>query len=436
MKRLLPILCAALLLSAPVFAADSTSEPTEKPATESKEKGGDKFAPDAKKEPKDGVLVNYQPGNEKAKTGKITGSYAQIRENPSLNAPSVGKKVRGDSYTVINESRNWLRVRFEDGLEGYLYSKGSAQDSESESAAEPKAEPMGLPPLPDLAGASGTPDAKGKEKTEEKVAKTDESGSKNVKSEKASEMDSGKAAKDDKVEKDGKDSKEAKAATDAKASKDKKEKKDSKDKKDAKEAKDTKDKADEKASGKKTLAEASVPGEGTTGPRAVTSSRTAEDYYNQAIELFERKRYSEALEANKSALELAPRNAEILNNLGNCLYKLDQLDEAVSRWKEALGLSPRSAKICNNLGIAYYQNDDNAKAIEYYKKAVLFEPQFPDPYYNLASVYGFKGQFNEALEYYKKYLEFPVDQTMKRLTEERIDYCEKQLALAVKKKGK
>jgi Tfp pilus assembly protein PilF len=168
----------------------------------------------------------------------------------------------------------------------------------------------------------------------------------------------------------------------------------------------------------------------TVTPGAVSTTKTAEEFYNEAIDLYEKRRYSQALEANRAALAQAPRNSEILNNLANCLFKMGKVEEAVTNWKKALEIAPKSAKICNNLGIAYYQMDQNDRAIEFYQKAILFEPQFADAYYNLASVFGFKGRFKEALDYYRKFLEFTPDKTMRRLTEERIDYCQKQIQAA------
>lgn len=163
-------------------------------------------------------------------------------------------------------------------------------------------------------------------------------------------------------------------------------------------------------------------------PDVVAYSGTAEELYNEAIKLYEKRKYSEALEKNLAASKKAPKNAEILNNLGNCQFKLGRIEESLSSWKEALKLSPRSGKICNNLGIAYYQLDKPNDAIEYYKKAITFEPDFADPHYNLASVYGFTGEYEESVKYYKKYLEFKPDNTMRRLAEERIAYCEKQFS--------
>lgn len=163
-------------------------------------------------------------------------------------------------------------------------------------------------------------------------------------------------------------------------------------------------------------------------PAAVVDyAGSAEEIYNEAIKLYEAKKYVQALEKNQLALKKAPQNAEILNNVGNCLFKLGRVEEALEYWKNALKISPRSGKICNNLGIAYYQLDKNKDAVEYYKKATLFEPEFPDPYYNLASVQGFTGKFADAIVSYRKFLEFSPDLTMKKLAEERIAYCERQI---------
>ncbi len=163
-------------------------------------------------------------------------------------------------------------------------------------------------------------------------------------------------------------------------------------------------------------------------------SGTAEELYNEAIKLYEKKKYVQALEKNQLALKKAPQNAEVLNNIGNCQFKLGRIEEALESWKEALKITPKSGKICNNLGIAYYQLDKNKDAIEYYKKAILFEPEFPDPYYNLASVQGFTGKFADAIINYRKFLEFSPDATMKKLAEERIAYCEKHVEKEAPKK--
>ncbi len=288
------------------------------------------------------LLIN--PASAKENTGFVRGSYVNLRADKKFNSPIVGKKMRGDTYKVLFEDRNWVRVEFADGVKGWLYRTLVERSAEPESATVAE------------------------KKEEEKVEKKEE--------------------KEKLPEKKPEKKVEARP---------------------------------EKKQEKKT---SEVPAR----PAAVVDiSGSAEELYNEAIELYEKKKYIQALEKNELALRKAPQNAEIINNIGNCQFKLGRVEDALNSWKNALKISPRSGKICNNLGIAYYQLDKNKDAIEYYQKAILFEPEFPDPYYNLASVYGFTGKFNEAITNYKKFLEFSPDPSMKKLSEERIAYCERQV---------
>lgn len=337
-----------------------------------------------------------------ARTGVVKGSYVNLRSEGRFNSPIIGRKMRGDTYHVTFEDGKWLKVVFEDKTEGWLY------QTSTELAPDAPPEP---PPV--VATASAEPDKKAE--TVAAAAKTSEKSGKTE-----------KAAKDVKTDK-----KSEKPAADKKAD-DKKSADDKADKKNA-----DKKAADEKAAAKK-AEEASQKDEKLAKPipaSVVEVSGSAEELYNEAIRLYEKKQYVQALDKNLQAIKKAPLNAEILNNVGNCQFKLGKIDEALESWKEALKISPRSGKISNNLGIAYYQLDKNKDAVEFYKKAILFEPDFPDPYYNLGSVYGFTGKFEDAILNYRKFLEFSPDNTMKKLAEERIAYCERHLSKAAKKTG-
>lgn len=298
-----------------------------------------------------GAAILSIPGMAAQKEGVVRGSYINLRQEAKFNSPIIGKKMRGDSYKILFEEKNWLKVSFADGLEGWLYR------TLVEKAGEFPVKPADVKET-----ASDTPkiEKKGDEKkaSEKKVEKP--------------------AKKEIKIEE------------------------------------------------KKTALE--KPPQPKLKPAEVVEiSGTAEELYNEAIRLYEKKKYVQALEKNQLAIQKAPQNAEILNNIGNCQFKLGRIEEALESWKNALKIAPRSGKICNNLGIAFYQLDKNKDAIEYYKKAILFEPEFPDPYYNLASVFGFTGNFADAIVNYRKFLEFSPDVTMKKLAEERIAYCERHL---------
>ncbi len=303
------------------------------------------------------------------RTGTVRGSYVNIRKTNAFSGEVVGKKLRGEKYQILFEESGWRKVQFDDGVNGWIF-MGSRGGEGSEGNEESDA-------------VDGIVSGKGSDTGIATLTSL------------ASLEDEYRAPEKPATQ-------TAVLAT-----------------------KETKGKDKGKKPPKKPAG--SSFGLATAPTRILSSSKTAEEWYNEGIEKFEQKKYPEALVCNQEALKLAPGNAEILNNLANCLFKMGRVDEALTQWNEALSIAPRSAKICNNMGIAYYQKEDNAKAIDYYKKAVLFEPQFPDPYYNLGSVYGFMGKYKEALDNYKKYLEFSPDPTMRSLTEERIEYCQKQL---------
>ena len=287
------------------------------------------------------------------KEGVVRGSYINLRAEPKFTAQIVGKKMRGDVYTIEFEQQNWLKVMFKDNTEGWIYKSLIETIYDNENAKT----------------TSGKSTESSNEKSEDQTKKETKANKKDSKS----------------------DVKQA-------------------------EKKET-----------KTEKPLIKPVNQSKLPEVVEVSGTAEELYNEAIKLYEKRKYSEALERNLAASKKAPKNAEILNNLGNCQFKLGRIEDALESWKSALKIAPRSGKICNNLGIAYYQLDKNRDAIEYYKKAIMFEPDFADPYYNIASVYGFTGNFEDALANYKKFLEFNPDDTMKKLADERIVYCERQL---------
>ncbi len=285
-------------------------------------------------------------------SGIVKGSYVNLRSEPKFQSQIIGKKHRGDTYTIVFEQANWLKVLFSDNMEGWIYRTLIESPNDNGTI--------------ETVTITTTNNNKEEKKVENPITDKKTKVKKNEKIEKKSE-----------------------------------------------------EKPDEKP-----LIKTYKP---ENLPEVIEFSGSAEELYNEAIKLYELRKYSEALEKNKAASKKAPKNAEILNNIGNCQFKLGRIEEALESWKSALKIAPRSGKICNNLGIAYYQLDKNDDAIEYYKKAIMFEPDFSDPYYNIASVYGFTGKFDEALKYYRKYLEFNPDDIMKKLTDEKIAYCERQL---------
>ncbi|MDD3000957.1 MAG: tetratricopeptide repeat protein [Candidatus Riflebacteria bacterium] len=308
------------------------------------------------------------PCNAQAFEDVVKSSYISVRKEAKFNSVIVAKKIRGDRYRMLFEDKNWVRVEFEDGVTGWLFKTVTMKNEPDKKSIETKDSSENKNSPTEVEKTKPAPNADARVKSKESQQKSKPTAS-------------------------------AKEAT-----------------------VDTKPISDNKP------LSVSKPIQPPVKPSLVAeTSLNAEELYNEAIILYEKRKYEEALEKNLFASKKAPKNAEILNNIGNCLFKLGKTNEALEYWLTALKVSPKSGKICNNIGIAYYQINKSKNAIEYYKKAILFEPDFPDSYYNLASAYGFIGDFKNAILNYKLFLEQNPEEVMTKLATERIEYCEKQI---------
>jgi tetratricopeptide (TPR) repeat protein len=311
--------------------------------------------------------------NAQGFTEAVKTSYITIRREAKFNSVIVAKKMRGDRYRKVFEDKNWLKIEFQDGTTGWIFKTLTNRVQ------------------------LDRPDTK--EEDENLTDKETEAT--------ASTKSGGTAYKDEQAKKETDKTKEAAL-------------KKTEDKPQTSKTKPVEEKATSAVKPKE------APKPAPVKPSLISdTSLNAEDLYNKAIVLYEKRQFEEALELNLLASKKAPKNAEILNNVGNCLFKLSRVQEALDYWYAALKVAPKSGKICNNIGIALYQLDKSKEAIGYYKKAIEFEPDFADTYYNLASAYGYTGDFANAVHNYKVFLTHSPEEVMHKLAEDRIEYCEK-----------
>lgn len=391
-----------------------------------------------------------------AKQGIVKGSYVNIREQPNFTSKIIAKKARGEIYNILFEENGWRKVKFNDGVEGWIFlsliESTLPEPSKIEASATNIISVIGISSptsnfnisIPSSKSLAKDKKIENKQQqTNKQQAKKETKGSaSNVpatfsinNAELVSKVASKplelpnlpfnsfsqannliQSSKDNKIQ----DSQLSKNKNVSEMDMNLDNLKNVKQKNEQ----STKYQNDIK---KENLKYKIKEKEDNCSSSITISTKSAQDLYNEAIEYYEKKRYNDAINSNLEALKLAPNNPNILNNLASCYFKINQIQTAIDYWKKALEINPKSAKICNNLGIAYYQIDEIDKAIEYYQKAILYDPNFPDPYYNLASVYGYKGNYKEAIKNYNKYLEFNPDENMKKMTSDRINYCMKML---------
>ena len=104
----------------------------------------------------------------------------------------------------------------------------------------------------------------------------------------------------------------------------------------------------------------------------------------------------EAINANQTAVQLAPQDAEAHNNLGNTLQELGKLEEAEASLRLAIVLKPDLAEAHNNLGATLQELGRLEEAKNSYRQAIVLKPNFTEAHYNLGVVLKKLGKLEEA----------------------------------------
>jgi protein O-GlcNAc transferase len=121
--------------------------------------------------------------------------------------------------------------------------------------------------------------------------------------------------------------------------------------------------------------------------------------------LFKRGLFEESLNFLLKAAQLAPRDAECLNNLGNTLHNLNRPNEAVDCYKRALELNPDYAAAHNSIGVTLESINRVDEAIDSYRRALALDPNLADAFSNLGVALRKIQRIPEALECLKTALE-------------------------------
>lgn len=107
-------------------------------------------------------------------------------------------------------------------------------------------------------------------------------------------------------------------------------------------------------------------------------------------------RKSEALDINRKALERAPQDAEVYNNIGVLLKDLGRLEEAETNLRQALEFRNGLVEAHHNLGAVLQQLGRMEEAEASYRNGLDLQPNNVTIYFTLANFYLEINRFNEA----------------------------------------
>lgn len=113
-------------------------------------------------------------------------------------------------------------------------------------------------------------------------------------------------------------------------------------------------------------------------------------------------RHSDALNANKKAVKLSPKDANAQSNLGVSFRELGRLDEAEASLRLAIELEYDFVDAHNNLGNVFNKLGRLEEAEASLRLAITLKDDHADAYFNLGDTLKLRGKLVEAVASYRK----------------------------------
>jgi Tfp pilus assembly protein PilF len=150
---------------------------------------------------------------------------------------------------------------------------------------------------------------------------------------------------------------------------------------------------------------------GGTEPSPGESTEGLRNALVQGNELFEQKKYAEALVIYQELVKNNPRLYLVRLNVGNCYMELQEYDKAISEYLKLLDdLSLQDqekkdnkliAQVYAAIGDAYLRQDKFEEAQDYFLKSINIDQSDPAIPFNIAEIMMNVGKTDEAIKYYE-----------------------------------
>ena len=126
---------------------------------------------------------------------------------------------------------------------------------------------------------------------------------------------------------------------------------------------------------------------------------------DRARQLTKEKKFGEAAELYRQAVEKDPNQAYVYTNLSWCYLELKEYDKAVETARKAIAIDPNSNVALNNLGYGLSMLGRTDEAIGYLQDSVKADGTYSKSRVNLGTALMKAGRLDEALTQYKAAVE-------------------------------
>lgn len=140
-------------------------------------------------------------------------------------------------------------------------------------------------------------------------------------------------------------------------------------------------------------------------PDAGWSREQSDFWFQKGLELEQSNApVQESVAAYLKAVELNPRAAGALVNLGTIFFHKREWSKSEQYYRAAVEADPNYALAHYNLGNLYDERNDSDGAYLHYHAALKLQPQYADAHYNLALLHQGQGDMMRALGHWQAYL--------------------------------
>jgi tetratricopeptide (TPR) repeat protein len=132
---------------------------------------------------------------------------------------------------------------------------------------------------------------------------------------------------------------------------------------------------------------------------------TADRWFQRGLELEQNGApHGDVIEAYQKAIDLDPRAAGAMVNMGTLHFNARNWPEAERYYRMALEADPNYPLAHFDLANLYDERGDRTRALEHYQTALRISPNYADAHYNLALLYQGSNQTMKAVRHWTTYL--------------------------------
>src|SRR4030095_2978357 len=130
--------------------------------------------------------------------------------------------------------------------------------------------------------------------------------------------------------------------------------------------------------------------------------KPAKSHIEKAELAFKERRYQDAVEEFRKAIELDRESTDAYYGLGLAYLKTGERIKAIEAFREAIRLRPEWAEAHNQLGLTYYEAGEYKTAASAFEEATRLKPDFFDALVALGNTYQHSGLYARAVEVLEK----------------------------------